>query len=877
MSMDPVQQGPTHAPPAPSHRGSGRELPWRKLARQTWPWALLVALMLAANLAGLWLDTVVRNALAAETRWAHAINAATGHLRAYVESGDADRYRQYAAAMTVPEALRKVHAAASQPEPDFAAAQQHLATVLSHPQDAASLVLWYRLLGRSSTFAPAMHQWDRAHELMEEFRTLEARARALHGAPQPDRAAAAAMVQDLTRLDQALEAATDRFSFDMVNGARSLRKAGQVANAALAALLLVFGLAVAGRALSRAERAQRGLQEANERFDLAVDAANDGIWDWDLRARTVVWTPRFREMLGYDSDEGFAGVYKLHRNIHPDDSASVLEVRRRYLRGESQRMDLELRLRCKDDNYRWFRMRGRAMIGPDGRAVRVIGTLSDAHERHLAEQAQQAALAELRTASAELELALDAGQVALWSFHPPSGRILQVRRWHALLGDVPVPATFAEWQAAVHPDDREARMTRLQRHLRNETPHYESEFRMRHADGRWIWLRSRGRVTRVAEDGTALEYAGAVMDVTQQVDAREKQREQYEFLRAMIEGIEAGVMLSSLNRVHYVNQNLCRILGYERKEDLMGRLVRTLAPDAGMGDYMMERRRAVMAGKDVPVGVIELLNAQGQPVKLEASLTHVKWNGVSHFVSTLTPLNEHERLRQRLQTAQVRFERVLLGELETQQAHIARELHDSLGSVLAGLSLTMGAAKATAPGNTALGEVLDRCQDQVTEAAETTRALARGLMPVGSHQGSLLQALEQFTSDLEAVKGVEAELQVDDALEDIPTSAGNHIYRVVQEAVSNALRHGGASAIRIAVEQSEAGRSIVVEDNGRGFDPEALEPAHAGLGLRSMQARAEAIGARLEFSRPRGGGFRVSLHLARRPAAASAAAGDTTW
>lgn len=874
MRMSPIRQDPTRT----SWGGGVRELPWRKLLRQTWPWALLVALMLAVNLAGLWLDGAVRNALATETRWAHAIKAATGHLRGYIETGDAQRYQLYAAAMAVPEALRKVHGAATQAEPDFAAAQQHLAAVLTRPQDASSLVLWYRLLGRSSTFAPAMRQWDSAHELMDQFRALEQGARMLHSTGRPNQAAAAAMVLELTRLDQALETAADRFSFEMVNGARSLRNAGQVADAVLAALLLVFGLLVAGRALHRAEQAQRRLQEANERFDLAVDGANDGIWDWDLRARTVVWTPRFREMLGFDSDEGFAGVYQLHRNIHPDDSASLLEARRRYLRGESQRMDLELRLRCKDGSYRWFRMRGRAMLGSDGRAVRVIGTLSDTHERHLAEQAQLAALLELRTASAELELALDAGQVALWSFDPRSGRILQVRRWHALLGDAPIPATFAEWQAAVHPDDRQARMERLQRHLRNETPHYESEFRMRHSDGRWVWLRSRGRVTRVAQDGTALEYAGAVMDVTQQVQAREKQREQYEFLQAMIEGIEAGVMLSSLNRVHYVNQNLCRILGYERKEDLMGKLVRTLAPDAAMADYMMGRRRAVMAGKEVPVGVIELLNAQGEPVKLEASLTHVKWNGVSHFVSTLTPLNEHERLQHRLQTAQVRFERVLLGELETQQAHIARELHDSLGSVLAGLSLMMGAAKATAPGNTALGEALDRCQDQVTEAAETTRALARGLIPVGSHQGALLQALEQFTSDLETVKGVEAELQVDGELDDIPTSAANHIYRVVQEAVSNALRHGNASTIRIAVEEADGGRCVVVEDNGRGFDPEALETAHAGLGLRSMQARAEAIGARLEFSRPRSGGFRVRLRMPRAahpPAPVEST--DTTW
>lgn len=199
--------------------------------------------------------------------------------------------------------------------------------------------------------------------------------------------------------------------------------------------------------------------------------------------------------------------------------------------------------------------------------------------------------------------------------------------------------------------------------------------------------------------------------------------------------------------------------------------------------------------------------------------------------------------------------------LEHQQADLARELHDSLGSELAGISLMLGNLRAVHALDASLAGHLDTLLDQVRQAAQVTRALAYGLMPVDSETGGLRRALQRLAGDWTTLRGVPCAFTTSGPVDDIRAEDGKHLYRIAQEAITNALRHGRATRIALQLGCAASSRWLEIEDNGTGFRTGVDEAARAGgLGLRSMMARADTLGGRVEFLPVTPSGCRVRVN-----------------
>jgi PAS domain S-box-containing protein len=216
------------------------------------------------------------------------------------------------------------------------------------------------------------------------------------------------------------------------------------------------------------------------------------------------------------------------------------------------------------------------------------------------------------------------------------------------------------------------------------------------------------------------------------------------------------------------------------------------------------------------------------------------------------------RTNQELQEFSDHFERTVLKQLEALQAATARELHDSIGSNLTAISLQLGEARRMDLDHRSAA-LIDRAQDAVRQTIEISRHLARGLMPVGTDPGALIHALEHYCSDLSDLRSINCQLLVTCDLDSVAVEVGNHVYRIVQEAVTNAVRHGGAS--QVVIRFSKAHDYIVtVTDNGSGFDyGELMCAQQPGIGLASMRARAKAIGGEIAWERQKNRGMRVRL------------------
>ena len=122
------------------------------------------------------------------------------------------------------------------------------------------------------------------------------------------------------------------------------------------------------------------LRRSQERFELAVQGSQDGLWDWDVTTDEVYYSPRYKAMLGYDDDEFPNQTYEWEKRLHPDDREEALARLRAHLEGKSRYYEMEHRLLHKDGSYRWLRARGVALRHPDGRPYRMAG-LPRGHHR----------------------------------------------------------------------------------------------------------------------------------------------------------------------------------------------------------------------------------------------------------------------------------------------------------------------------------------------------------------------------------------------------------------------------------------------------------------------------------------------------------------
>jgi two-component system cell cycle sensor histidine kinase/response regulator CckA len=133
-------------------------------------------------------------------------------------------------------------------------------------------------------------------------------------------------------------------------------------------------------------RINRALRESEDRYALAVEGSNDGIWDWNLVTGEVYLSPRWKKMLGYGDDEidNDSGAWK--KLMHPDDYPRTKEILENYLAGRIPNYEFESRLRHKNGSWRWIFNRGICLRDEQGEPYRMAGSHSDVTERKLAEE-----------------------------------------------------------------------------------------------------------------------------------------------------------------------------------------------------------------------------------------------------------------------------------------------------------------------------------------------------------------------------------------------------------------------------------------------------------------------------------------------------------
>lgn len=273
------------------------------------------------------------------------------------------------------------------------------------------------------------------------------------------------------------------------------------------------------------KRAEAELRESEERLRLALEAANQGLFDWNIQTNTVIVSAEYARMLGYDPDEFQENPQAWLERLHPEEREPISQICQDYITGKRPDYKVEFRLRTKAGKWKWILSVGKIVAWDEaGQPLRMIGTHTDISDRKRAEQERRRA-EQLRVELGLLETILDSVLAGYWYEDCRTGHSYWSAGMKQMFGytDEELPTVANLWQQLIFPEDLPRVAANFEQHVQSQgqIPYY-NEVRYRHKDGSTVWVICAGRVIEWDSAGQPLYVIGCHVDITplKQVEAQ---------------------------------------------------------------------------------------------------------------------------------------------------------------------------------------------------------------------------------------------------------------------------------------------------------------------------------------------------------------------
>lgn len=657
-----------------------------------------------------------------------------------------------------------------------------------------------------------------------------------------------AMLCPADRLDE-LSGVLERLGRgESISGLETLRvaKSGRMIDAATTACPVrdgegrLIGFSAIARDISERVRAEQGLMESEARYRSLFENAAVGIAHIGLDGRLLRVNQTLCEIVGYSPDELKQKTWQ--QLTHPDDLAADLEIRHAFLELGASSRSWEKRYIHKDGRPVWVGMTVSLVRDDLERPSYFVTVVQDIGPRRRAEQAR-------RESEERLHLALRWARGGAWEWDIARGRVYWSPEFYDLLGlDSSVLPGVEEFFGLFRPEDRPAFDRQTEPSLEGQSV-FEFQLPLPHPSQGLRWYSCRGRTVRDGA-GRPVRMIGFLFDITESRRAEDELRRREQEFQALVEHSPDLITRVDLDGRHlYANPTVELASGIPRGR-FLGRTNRELGlPDSICRRWEVALREAIDSGSEVdfefrfdgPNGSRSFLGRYVPESDAEGRVVSVLGIGID--------ISERRALQEQLLAIATR-----------EQRRIAQDLHDDVGQELTGAAL-MADAMVQALASQGMPEAgrAARIRDMLGGLQQRVRDLCRGLMPVEVDAGGLMSALADLADQVDAMDGLRCTFECPDPVAVAAPRTATHLYRIAQEAVSNAIKHGGARHVCIGLRGQGRGLRLEIRDDGRGFPPRPRP--REGMGLKIMRYRAELIGGMLEVGPVRGGGSEVSCQV----------------
>ncbi len=391
------------------------------------------------------------------------------------------------------------------------------------------------------------------------------------------------------------------------------------------------------------EERTASLLESNLRYELVMEGASGGLFDWDTVNDRVYLSGGWKSMRGYDPHRTDDEDIDWKATIHPDDAPRFWATMDAHFDGETPVFEEKYRICCRDGAPKHVIGRGNSVRDAEGRVTRMaISEVDITAHRKMGET--------LDRERERLKNIISSSDVGTWEWNMETGETVINTRWAEIAGytlEELSPVSFDTWTRLAHPDDLLLSNELAGRHFSGELDHYSCEVRMRHKNGDWIWVMDRGKVTRWNSDGKPLMMFGTHHDITVRKRAEEKLQENETNFRMFFSTMtDLTMVCSPEGGLLFVNDAVQTRLGYS-SEELSALTVLDLHPD----EHRVEAQAifAAMLRGERECCPLPLAAKDGSYVPVETRVWVGKWNGRGCIFGMSKDLSKEQEAQQRFE------------------------------------------------------------------------------------------------------------------------------------------------------------------------------------------------------------------------------------
>jgi PAS domain S-box-containing protein len=619
------------------------------------------------------------------------------------------------------------------------------------------------------------------------------------------------------------------------------------------------------------KQSEQALARAHEQLALAMESTGLGLWDWKVQTGEMAMNDRWAAMLGYSSAELEQAIDVWRRLCHPEDLAKAeLEIEQQFA-GATPFYQRELRMRHKDGHWVLVLSCGKVVErDSEGRPLRMIGTHLDISERKQREEA-------LREAKEVLALTIEAAQLGTWDWHAETGEITINERWAEMLGYsveelAPVTALFRP--SFTHPDDLPKDNALVRSLMDGLSDSFEDETRMRHKDGHWVHVLTRGRATGHAADGRPTRITGINLDISSLNEAEERLRT----FSQVVEQSPVIVIITTPERaIEYVNSAFSERTGYSLAE-VLGETPSFLKSNLHPREFYDQFDETLRCGgswhgelcdraKD---GTLFWLSAVISPIRNVRGV-------VIHFVQISQDITQQKQAREELRLAKEAAEAANRSK-SAFLANMSHEIRTPLNAILGYAQLLR--RDPALPARTADQiEIINKSGEHLMNLISDILEMSKievgrvSVAPVVFDLRSMIADVAEMFRARAAERSIEFSLAQNEALPRVVRADEGKIRQVLVNLLSNAVKFTERGRVEMRCDARQAAQgshllSVEVEDTGAGISEQEMgrlfhhfEQTASGKKLQMGTGLGLAIS--LEFARLMGGDITVSSQEGR--------------
>lgn len=571
------------------------------------------------------------------------------------------------------------------------------------------------------------------------------------------------------------------------------------------------------------------IEESNERFNLVSKATNDMVWDWNILTGDIYRNnERWNKSLKNENESPGKTPADFEQRVHPEDQERVKNILQKllYETFNENLFEAEYRVVKEDGTYAFIYDRGYIIRDERGKPLRVIGASQDITERKNAEQ--KVILSEQRFKS------LVQNGTDIIAILDSSGNYLYVSdSVKNILGFEPAFLVGKNALSYMHPEDLENAKLSLDKLIADKHV-LAPPRRFSNAAGEWRWMES--NISYSIDDPAVRGIVVNSRDITDKKIADDEIKKLSLVAKETINGV---IITDEDQRIVWVNNAFTKTCGYEL-EEIIGKKPGEFLYGQETEPEVIEYARTQIE-KKIPF-VFEIINYTKNNKKFNVRnqiqpLFNEKGD-LKQYFSLLTDITEQKMLEEKVALDKIikqkEITEAVVAAQERERSEIGRELHDNVNQLLGATRLYIDMAKRDEINRDSL---LTSSSTYTLQAIDEIRKLSKTLITPLIKEIGLTDTIKDLAEDIMLVHPVKIELDIKDFKEGILNEKFKlNLYRIVQEQLNNILKHSKADNVSITFMQTQDEISLLISDDGVGFDPSKRK---TGVGITNIKSRAE--------------------------------------